>query len=867
MKIDKPSDTLLLFNAGALPGRPTACVTLGYLAGVDGHLESEQNAWRTLAALFGGTAFDEGMKKVRGTFAVVGNAFAPRGCQVTGLEVVARVGKLEKRLHVYGDRSWELGQLGWRQTPPRSFESMPVGLQQAYGGKQWPSNPVGRGYYANADDAKGMSLPNVEHLHSPLQTPNDRPSPATFWPLPAGAPERTRLIGKPDERWKRNDFPRLPADTDPRYFDGVDEAQCAPDYWRGDERYEVTGMHADKSKVQGVLPGLRPRLLWRSKAEPQRVGEAKLDLDTVWLLPNTEQVLVLYRALIELSQIDAVEIDALYICTERLTEPAQTQSVLAARWRDAGAQQPVAGAGLSTKADVANGSAAVGAPGATSLAAFSDEIWSRISATHADMASQLEEAKATGGIKEALKSLGEDLQLPAFERPAPGPARVMPIQEVSEESISAKIADAQAEAEQHLREALRSSGIDADKLLAQKPAADDDPTPTQLLAKADLSDEVRAQAQEAITAAETLKAQVLAQIAAGMSAAFPKASAALPGSAAVALLGPRRSLDGAAFRAAHERGESLVRVRVENAKLEGIDLSGADLSDSEFIRCDWRGARLPGVRLDKALLVDCMLDGVEAANLSGRAMTIRGASLRGARLPGADLSDARCERSFFHDVDLSGAKLERLDARESVFVCAKLAGVAGAGARFTACDLSAGQGAGADWRGMVVQDCAARQLSLTGANLSRSSWWNVAAAAVDFRDANWSSARIGKGSDFASGQFNGVDFTDASVQQASFASSTLRGARLERALFADCNLCGTDAYRAVAVQSDLAGCDLSGARWIGANLMRASLRRTLLVNADLSGANLYAVDVRGARIESLALEQSLLARTTIGEQA
>ncbi|MFP3587676.1 DUF2169 domain-containing protein [Paraburkholderia sp. SIMBA_055] len=871
MKISKSSDVLVLFNSGALPGRPTVCVTLGYLAGADGELVSEQEAWRKLSAQFNETPFDEGLKKAHGTFAVVGNAFAQGGRAVTGLEVRARVGSLEKALHVYGDRRWELGALGWRQSAPAPFVSMPVGLPQAFGGDAWPSNPLGRGYCANVDDANGSLLPNVEWPRTPVLSPKDRPLPATFWPLPASAPERARFIGKTDDRWKEKEFPRLPADTNPCYFDGVDEAQCAPGYWRGDERYQVAGMHADKTVVQGALPALRPRLLWRTKSDPGQVREAGLDLDTVWLLPNTEQVLVLYRALIELSQIDAVEMEALRVYTEKLADPALPQSVLAARWSaETQAQLTENSASSDAKAGAKSASVAALASGndaaaSTEEAAFLEQIWAQISASHAAFSQE---------AKEAFKDIGQPVEVPSFVRPIARP--LAPLEEVTVASVTAKLQAALAQGEQELRQTLKAAGIDPDTLPGRTTAASQaDMSLRDALAKADLPAEVRARAQEEVATAEKLEADLRVQIAAGLPPVYEAAGssstttpgAGPEGAATAELPAPRRILDAAAFRAALERRESLVCVRVENADLEGIDLGGVDLSGSEFNRCILRGARLARAKLVKTVFVECALDRADATQIDGRGMTVRGSSWRKARLQVADLSAARCERSDFDQGDLSGAKLTQMRARNSSFVAAIVTQANGEKAAFSDCNLSGLKAASVSLADAIIQDCHAEQASFADARLNGSSWWNVAGRAIDFSKADMSGARIGSNSNFPSGNFDGANLTNASARDTSFESATLRGACLDRALFANCNLSGTDAYRVVATQADLAGSNFSGARWVSANLMQASLRRTTLVNLDLCDANLFAVDVRGAVRGGLALQDAMIARSAIGEPA
>src|SRR5690606_18087944 len=79
------------------------------------------------------------------------------------------------------------------------------------------------------------------------------------------------------------------------------------------------------------LPGLRPRLLLRRKGS-ERIEEAVLDLDTVWLFPQDERVLMLYRASIPVQRADAADVAAAAVFTEYAHEPAGSLPDLQARW-------------------------------------------------------------------------------------------------------------------------------------------------------------------------------------------------------------------------------------------------------------------------------------------------------------------------------------------------------------------------------------------------------------------------------------------------------------------------------------------------------------------------------------------------------
>src|SRR5690606_13647215 len=141
-------------------------------------------------------------------------------------------------------------------------QRMPVGLARAYGGAEWGDNPYGRGRSDDgSEDFEGVALPNVELPSHPILKPTDTPATATFGPHPLGSIARTRWLGRLDVAWMQRRLPWLPDDTDPRWFDRFDPAQCQAAYWRGDEPWFVRNMHPRREEVRGNLPGLRPRLL------------------------------------------------------------------------------------------------------------------------------------------------------------------------------------------------------------------------------------------------------------------------------------------------------------------------------------------------------------------------------------------------------------------------------------------------------------------------------------------------------------------------------------------------------------------------------------------------------------------------------
>jgi hypothetical protein len=119
-----------------------------------------------------------------------GSAFAPAGRPTPSMFVAAQVGRVVKRIAVFGKRLVEWSQGNPRPSRPEPFAEMPLLYQNAYGGLDnrvpipaqleqgymrtaalgmqfdhpglYPRNPVGKGYLVLPDPIDGVELPNLE---------------------------------------------------------------------------------------------------------------------------------------------------------------------------------------------------------------------------------------------------------------------------------------------------------------------------------------------------------------------------------------------------------------------------------------------------------------------------------------------------------------------------------------------------------------------------------------------------------------------------------------------------------------------------------------------------------------------------------
>ncbi|MCA1686515.1 MAG: DUF2169 domain-containing protein, partial [Planctomycetia bacterium] len=223
-----------------------------------------------------------------------GRAFAPNGRKVERLRVGLRVGPLKKELQVTGNRFWRQGLLGGTPTSPEPFETMPIVYERAYGGidlrstdpsKQVsePRNPIGVGFRGAPprNPEIGTELPNIEYPSQLMTSPKSHPEPAGFGAVSKNCRPRIGFAGTYDAGWLAEQWPLLPADFDPRFFQSAPPDQQS-DEIRGGEPVEVTNMTPEGS-WEFVLPTLDipVRLAFGDREET-----AKLRLDTVELEPD-----------------------------------------------------------------------------------------------------------------------------------------------------------------------------------------------------------------------------------------------------------------------------------------------------------------------------------------------------------------------------------------------------------------------------------------------------------------------------------------------------------------------------------------------------------------------------------------------------
>ncbi len=834
-----------------------ALTALVFFATDDARLLSEAALWTFAPGELGrDAALDAAMPKSRGEVLVCAKAY-PRTPPQAACTVRVRLGSVDKRLLVVGDRAWR----GDTMTAPEPFAEMPLTWERAFGGAGFAPNPLGRGVApVRAGDASHHALPNVEHPQQRIASPADRPAPAGFGPLDFSWPQRFSKAGTYDARWLRERYPGFAEDIDWTLFNAAPDDQWIDGFFTGDEPFTVENLHPTKPVLEGRLPGVRARAfatLRLTDAEGVRrteLREVPMRADTVWLFPHAERSVLLFRGVVKIADDDADDVLHLVMACERLEDPprpfAHYETVLAQRLdrerahlyvlRDDDLMPPPReGAAPADPRDRSDMETLLAREG----------LMQKNLRRKAER--ELEAARAkviAAGLDPAAAGLPEALPP---EPPTPDPARAATlVQTAMEEADRArKEADAKrADAMRRFDAVCAEHGLDPDALRRRNDESGGPPRFSAdgqlarmgaLVARAEASGVsvpvVAAQLADPrfaarLRGAEDKLRELYVRIAhhqataprldeATSRACRERLVAAVAARASVA----RMDVTGASLGPLSLAGADLRGVWMERADLTGADLTGADLTDAVLTRANLTGARLTGAKLTGANLGHADLTDATLARATLTGATLWGANLTRAKLDGATLEGADLMQATFHETDLSGAAMRR-----AIFLKTDLRG-----ARFVGSDLTQAMFIEANLDGA----------DLSGATLAGAVLLQSTGRRAVFRGARATNLRCVHESDFEGAIFHGATLDVANFRGTKLAGAEFSEASLKGADLSECDLRGARFYRAVAVDARFVRSDLTDAVMLSANLANTLLQKARMKGADLRGANLFGADM------------------------
>lgn len=829
----------------------------------EGGMASEMEMWPFLAGELGQDGVpDSGMPKSRAEFLVSGSAFSPTGSPQPSCTVQARVGSLEKTLWVYGDRFWTIDDRDQVVvTSPEPFLQMPLGWERAFGGPGFERNPLGKGHEPiHTSEGPIHPLPNVELPGQPITSMHDRPEPAGLGPVDPTWPQRFSKTGTYDAEWLRDLSPGLAKDLDWSVFNLAPEDQQQEALFRGDEPFLVHGMHPQRPRLEGRLPGIAVRCFLNVRAQGgEALREVPMGLTTVWLFPHAERFLSVFHGRQEIEEEDAGDVFQAVVAAERLREPRPVEhyeQVLTRRLDpERGALQTLRDGDLLPE-----------------LSPAEDEP--------ARAMVEMEELTATQGLRQKYQRRRQELEIEKAralvasqgldpevygppplppEPPQPSPDELPELVETLErnaERLKAAMEKNKEEGRTAMRDRLTAEGLDADAILAEIEQAPVGPPRFSAVVEIGM---LRARAAERRRVGSPL--DPLDRL-----AADPEHHLMLVETEDRMREGYRQMAhqQGAALRLEGEEAARLragaLEVLAERGSLARQDLTGFDLSNLDLRGADLAGAWLESANLSRASLEGANLSEAVLARADLTDADLSGANLRRANLGLAQLVGTRANRAEFSEAILDGALVNGASFRDAraesatldgvQLQVADMSGVVLRGANLLRLDLRGLRFSGADLTGCVFLEADVRGVDFHAATLEGTTFLNTRGEGAAFSEARMANVRFLQGCAFPRTDFRGAVLERANLRGSDLAGSDFSGSNLEGADLSECELTGALIAGANCREARFVTANLFGARLAEANLMNGLLQRANLSGADLRGTNLFEADLARALMDA-----------------
>ncbi len=665
---------------------------------------------------------------------------AHTGKAVTQCDATFAVGSASLTLRVIGDRTWlDDG----RATEPLPFKEMDLTYERAFGGRDWITNPVGRG-----TDSKVRRLPNVEDPNALIRRVTDRPAPASFGPL-------SPLWGYRMAQWPsitpsaiEDRWPWAPAELDYRYFNSAQPA-LQTEFFQGNETLRCENLHREHRRFTCRLPGLRPRLFMVDRqGKQERFQEVGLVLDTLWVDMEAERLVLVWRGKAPVASIEFEEVEHAYVAVEQMTEPRLSaqqhrQIFELTRTENAGAP-PAPLAPVAEKKQAPEPKTPSRSPETLRADGLPAQVRQKLIAigTPAEIIDALDRGDVQGARDLTIKQLG-----------------------LSDADLTSNILRLK-EQEKEAREAKGSP--------ARTPRPGHSPIP--------VSTWTRARVEQALSSDVSLVGVKLDDL--------DLSGLDLTGRDLTSCLMKGANLAGATFVGAVLDGANLSKANAAEASFRQASLLDADLTGLAGQGADFSEAKLEGALLDQASLQKAKFAGCHAAKTSFSQSQLEGADFSGADLQGALLERAKIDRVKFTGAKLDGAVAEGVTGDSVDFEKASLVGFRAGensslvGAKLAGCRAERSRWMGADLRLAQMTRATLAQADLSRTNLEGAKLSGTDCQKADFTKANLTRANL-SGANLTAAQLEAADLHSANLQEA-----CLYQAQLWRARLTDANLTG-----------------------------------------------------------------------------
>ena len=849
---------------------------------------------------------DEGMPKLNSEFFTLGNAISPNGNPVSALEVSTECSDIKKQLHVTGDRYWLGGITG--TSNPIPFTTLALTWKNAFGGKNFALNPLGKGIDKEKTDIgeELIQMPNIEYTNKMLTNKGQTPPPASYMPLSLEHPERRQYLGTYDDDWLINCFPGYPRDLNFNAFNCSPNDQRFNETLSGGEKFEIKNMHAQHPLIRGTLPKfnarafvVKPNIEVKDLREEDLI-EIKTHIDTVTFFPNQLMGMLIFRGTLEVNESDASDYKHLLCAYESKQAIAREKKhylhSLAGRLHpDLNMQYALTTKDLIPD-DIPCGMARLTQQDSNPELLLAEHIKSKFEETISKELAETQQQLVT--LIEQQKKLGQDTSIlekqlanltnpvkdewqvkfeNVIEKLAPGTSAEgkIDLQKIDFRAFDelAKLSEEYAvfqknKAEQQLQLQIQAA-IDSgnqelahnlDKALqkfalpAELPRASN---PKQKLAE--LKTAFSQQNQEINFA------DIETKLAQGYTSEIEsyKTGAHMMDHGTPPLALKLDKLKKNALTAIH-KGESMAHQDLAGIDFSGEDLRNVDFSNCYLEQCNFSQANLEGANLSGAIAAR---SNFSHANL--KSANLVASNIGACNFTYSDLSDANATDCEYGKSDFSHATLTHLDLSstlntlEACFYKADLSGVNFGEAIFIETNFS----------GANLSECQAISATFQKCNLSACHGSQAQLQSSNFIESNLSFCKFIK-SDLTNCRF----LDKSSLNESQFidcilADTTLRSITLEHCQFINSTLNGCDFSDSDARYTVLNGChaisslfiktDFGHSKLSNTNFMYSNFLQANLTQANLSHSNFYGCEFMGSSVANTDFARSNLDGTKL----
>ena len=716
--------------------------------------------------------------KPRADFAVIGQAHRAAGGPMASFPVRVTVGPIRKEVAVIGRRSWVPRLLFGRPRPsePGPAESLPLRYSEAWGGPKSRRNPIG----------KGTDGPEVARLEpgpfDPHRSYRHDPVPSSFGPIPAAWPLRQERVGTYSKEWAASRWPWLPLDFDWSHYNATAPDQWFDGYLRGDEPLEFENMHPEHPIYRSQLPGVKPRLfleqLVQKMSDEIVFREVPLDLDTLWVDMDKEQLVLVWRGRAPVLSTKLKDVKNLLVLLEPLDAPARSLAEYEAilRQQIEPPAPPAAAPPSAAEADAAQARIAAAEQRVEETGRKRKELATEREKIETMLASYLPQ------VKDSLEAMKAEAKARGIELPEP--------LTTTNESLALAISK--------LRETL-------DRLKAIPG------TPPEKLAEFEgLLAKIEAiklpEMPPPRRAAEKLKGDTPFDLERARQGGYVNAILRDHDFSRLDLSGI--DFSGTLFAGSKFVGTILSGTILRGANLTKTDLTQASLRGAVLDFADFGAATLAGASFAKATLASTKLCGLDLTGLDFSGVSGVYADFTGSTLTGAAFKEAQLPRAMFTKADvgqvdfsrawLSAANFESTRAAGAIFADADLTNFrSGQQADFTGAMFDRVQAPGSIWRGVILDGSSFARGKLARALFEDASLKGAMFDRCDLSQAGFEDALL-----------EGAVLTNANLKNANFTGADLTRARLD----------GSSLYEAVFRDTELAG-----ATWRDATIKKTRL--------------------------------------------